>query len=267
MRSRGAGIVGYNVQAAVDTKHHLIIGHEVTNEYSDRGQLFSMVLQAQAAMEVDELKVVADRGYFKNVEILACAEAGIAAVVPRPQTSNNKAASLFDREDFHYVPKDDEYRCPAGERLPKRTTMQQDGMTLYRYWSSNCQSCELKSRCTTGKERCVSRWEHEDVLEAMQDRLDRQPEKMLIRRDTVEHPFGTLKRWMGSEHFLTRTFEHVSTEMSLHVLAYNLKRVMNIVGIEALIGAIRALFIVFMVVICVIRRAYTASGRHLAVIN
>jgi hypothetical protein len=162
--------------------------------------------------------------------------------VPRPQTSNNKAAGLFDREDFHYVPEDDEYRCPAGERLPRRTTMHQQGMTLYRYWSSNCQSCALKSKCTTGKERRVSRWEHEEVLEAVQDRLDRHPEMMRIRRDTVEHPFGTLKRWMGSDHFLTRTFEHVSTEMNLHVLDYNLKRVMNIIGIDALIGAIRAFF-------------------------
>jgi len=242
LRSRGVGIVGYNVQTAVEPDNHLIVAHEVTNEYSDRGLLFSMALQAQAAMEVEALEVVADRGYYKSLEILACAESDISVTVPRPQTSNNKAAGLFDREDFKYVPKDDEYRCPAGERLPKRTTMQQNGMTLYRYWSSNCRSCALKPKCTKGKERRVSRWEHEEVLEAVQDRLDRHPEMMRIRRDTVEHPFGTLKRWMGSDHFLTRRFEHVSTEMSLHVLAYNLKRVMNIIGIDALIGAIRAFF-------------------------
>jgi transposase len=264
LRTRGTGIVGYNVQTAVDAEHHLIVAHDVTNKYSDRGQLFSMAQQAQAAMDVEELEVVADRGYFKNVEILACHEAGIAAIVPRPQTSNNKALGLFDRQDFHYIPEDDEYRCPAGERLPKRTTMHQNGMTLYRYWSSNCQSCSLKSKCTTGKERRVSRWEHEEVLDAMQDRLDRHPEKMRARRDTVEHPFGTLKRWMGSEHFLTRTMEHVSTEMSLHVLAYNLKRVMNMVGIEALIGAIRAFF---MAVMRVLRRRYSASGSYWALAN
>ena len=167
LRSRGTGIVGYNVQTAVDAKYSLIVAHEVTNEYGDRGQLFSMVLQAQAAMEVEELEVVADRGYFKNTEIQACAEAGISALVPRPQTSNNKAKGLFDREDFHYVPEDDAYRCPAGEHLTRRTMMREKGMSMYRYWSSNCQCCALKSRCTTGKERRVLRWEHEAVLEAM----------------------------------------------------------------------------------------------------
>ena len=254
------------MQTAVDTKHHLIVAHEVTNEYGDRGQLFSMALQAQAAREVEELDVVADRGYYKNTEILACAESGISVTLPRPQTSNNKAARLFDREDFKYVPEDDEYRCPAGERLGKRTTMLQNGMTLYRYWSMNCKHCDLKSKCTTGKERRVSRWEHEEVLEAVQDRLDRHPEMMRIRRDTVEHPFGTLKRWMGSDHFLTRTFEHVSTEMSLHVLAYNLKRVMNIMGVEALIGAIRAFF----TIVCCIwafRRQYPPPGGYPVPIN
>ena len=264
LRSRGTGIVGYNVQTAVDTKHHLIVAHEVTNEYSDRGQLFSMALQAQAAMELETLEVVADRGYYKSLEILACAESDLSVTVPRPQTSNNKAKGLFDREDFHYVPEDDEYRCPAGERLSRRTTMHQQGITLYRYWSLNCRSCAFKSKCTTGRERRVSRWEHEEVLDAVQDRLDRHPEMMRIRRDTVEHPFGTLKRWMGSDHFLTRTFEHVSTEMSLHVLAYNLKRVINIMGVEALTGAIRA-FIAF--VLCALWRRYRACESHLASVH
>jgi len=129
LRTRGTGIVGYNVQTAADAEHHLIVAHDVTNKYSDRGQLFSMAQQAQVAMDVEELEVVADRGCFKSTEILACAEAGIAAIVPRPQTSNNKALGLFDREDSHYIPEDDEYRCPAGERLPKRTTIW-DAQTL-----------------------------------------------------------------------------------------------------------------------------------------
>ena len=266
LRSRGTGIVGYNVQTAVDSKHSLIVAHEVTNEYSDRGQLFSMALQAQAAMEVEELEVVADRGYFKNTEIQACAESGISVIVPRPQTSHNKAKGLFGREDFHYIPEDDEYRCPAGDRLIWRMKLQESGLMLNKYWSSNCQSCALKPKCTTGKERRVTRWEHEEVLEAVQDRLDRHPEKMRMRRDTAEHPFGTLKRWMGSDHFLTRTFEQVSTEMSLHVLAYNMKRVMNIIGIDALIGAIRAFFAI---VFCVwaFRRRYPPPGNHPALIN
>jgi hypothetical protein len=266
LRSRGTGIVGYNVQTAVDSKHSLIVAHEVTNEYSDRGQLFSMALQAQAAMEVEALAVVVDRGYYKSTELLACAESGISVTVPRPQTSNNKAAGLYDREDFHYIPEEDAYQCPAGDRLIWRMKRRESGLVLHKYWSSNCGSCALKPKCTTGKQRRVSRWEHEEVLEAVQDRLDRHPEMMRIRRDTVEHPFGTLKRWMGSDHFRTRTFEHVSTEMSLHVLAYNLKRVMNIMGIEALIGAMRAFF----AIVCCLwlfKRRYPQLESHLVPIS
>jgi transposase len=181
--------------------------------------------------------------------------------IPKTHTSNNRARGLFDKQDFRYVPEDDEYRCPAGERLPNRMSTLDKGKTLYRYWSSNCQTCHLKSQCTTGKERRVSRWENEQVLEAMQARLDRAPEKMRIRRATVEHPFGTLKVWMGPSHFLTRTFDRVSTEMSLHVLAYNLKRVMNIMGVEALIEAIQALIASL---IHLFRRIYAAPGVYRA---
>ena len=215
-------------------------------------------------MALEELEVVADRGYYKSTELLACAESGISVTVPRPQTSNNKARGLFDREDFHYVPEEDAYQCPAGDRLVWRMKRRESGLMLHRYWSSNCGSCSLKPQCTTGRERRISRWEHEEVLEAVQDRLDRHPEKKRIRRDTVEHPFGTLKRWMGSDHFLTRTFEQVSTEMSLHVLAYNMKRVMNIMGIEALMEAIRA-FILF--VLSALRRRYPVFGGHWALIH
>jgi hypothetical protein len=238
--ARSSGVVGYNVQSAVDTKHHLIVEHEVTNVGSDRSQLSKMAKQARTAMGTEDLTVVADRGYFNGKEILACHESGIMTYVPKPETSGAQAAGRYAKRDFHYVPETNEYRCPAGARLIWRMTTQEKGQILHRYWSSNCQSCHLKSRCTPSKERRVTRWEHEDILEGMQERLDRDPEKMQIRKQTVEHPFGTIKSWMGSAHFQTKTLNRVSTEMSLHVLAYNLKRMMNIMGIKPLIRAIQA---------------------------
>jgi len=228
------------VQTAVDAEHHLIVTHEVTNVGSDRDQLYKMAEKAREAMGTEELTVVADRGYFKSEEILACDEAGIVPIVPKSMTSTAAFAGRFDREAFRYVPRLDEYRCPANQRLIKRTTTTERGLTFYRYWSLNCGSCPLKARCTPGTERRVTRWEHEDVLVTMQRRLDRDPRKMQIRRQTAEHPFGTLKAWMGATHFLTRTLGRVSTEMSLHVLAYNLKRMMKIMGTRSLIAAMQA---------------------------
>jgi len=240
MKTRGTGIVGYNVQTAVDTKHHLIIAHEVTNDGIDRSQLKSMAEQARNALGCKELSVVADRGYFKSEEILACEQAGIRPIVPKPQTSNSTAEGRFGKQDFIYVAETNEFRCPAGQRLIYRYTSLEAGLRTHTYWSSACQSCAIKNQCTPSTERRVRRWEHEAVLEAMQDRLDHAPEMMRVRRQTVEHPFGTIKAWMGATHFLTRTLPRVSTEMSLHVLAYNLKRVMNLLGIAALIRTIKA---------------------------
>ena len=237
---RGSGIVGYNVQTAVDTRHHLIVTHEVTNAGTDRAQLSNMAEQTKAALQVDGLDAVADRGYFNGEEILACEEAGITVTLPKPLTSNNKAKGRFVKQDFRYVAADDVYLCPAGERLVYRYTNQEKGLTLRRYWTNACRRCAIKDRCTTGKERRITRWEHEHVVEAVQRRLDEHPEKMRQRRETVEHPFGTIKSWMGSTHFQMKTLKRVATEMALHVLAYNLKRVMNILGIGPLIAAIRA---------------------------
>jgi transposase len=240
MKTRGTGMVGYNVQTAVDAKHHLIVAQEVTNDGVDRSQLSSMAKQARSAIGSKELTVVADRGYFKGEEILACEQAGITVFVPKPLTSGSKAEGRFGKQDFIYKADVDEYRCPAGQRLIKRFTSVEDGMTLHSYWSSGCQACALHDQCTTGKERRIKRWEHEAVLEAMQERLDHASDIMRIRRQTVEHPFGTIKSWMGATHFLTKTLHRVNTEMSLHVLAYNLKRVMKLLGIGGLIDAIRA---------------------------
>jgi len=234
---RGTGIVGYNVQTAVDAKHHLIVAHEVTNLGHDRTQLSPMAHQANEAIGEVGLTVLADRGYFSGEQIRQCEQSGIATLVPKPLTSNNKAAGLFDRRDFIYIAQADEYRCPAGQRAIHRMTSIEHGLTLHRYWSSACPKCPMKAQCTTGTNRRITRWEHEDVLERMQARLDRTPEASRLRRSTVEHTFGTLKAWMGATHFLTRTLPRVRTEMSLHVLAYNLKRMMQIFGVKPLIRA------------------------------
>jgi transposase len=237
---KGTGLVGYNVQVAVDTEHHLIVAHEVTNVGHDRSQLANMAGQAKAAMGTESLEVLADRGYFDGEEVMACEALGATPVLPKPLTSGAKADGRFGKQDFVYLPDENVYRCPAGERLPWRYTTVEAGLTLHRYWSSNCAGCALKEQCTPSKQRRVSRWEHEAVIEAMQERLDRKPDAMRVRRATVEHTFGTLKAWMGATHFKTRTLEKVKTEMSLHVLAYNLKRMIAIMGVGPLIQAMQA---------------------------
>ena len=237
---RGSGVVGYNVQVAADAKHHLIVAQEVTNVGNDRSQLHNMACQAKEALDVDQLDVVADRGYFKGEEILVCERDNITTYLPKPNTSGSVKKGLYSKRDFVYHPGDDEYECPAGARLIHRFTTEEQGQTIYKYWSSACPHCPIKAKCTTGKERRVSCWEHEYVLEALERRLDREPECMRIRRTTSEHPFGTLKAWMGATHFKTRTLQRVSTEMSLHVLAYNLRRVINIMGAKPLMAAIRS---------------------------
>ena len=236
---RGSGIVGYNVQVAVDAKHHLIVAHEVTNSGSDRAQLAPMAAAAREAMGKKKLQAVADRGYYSAPQIKACDDAGIAAVLPKPMTSNAKAAGRFDKSDFIYIAKDDEYQCPAGQRAIYRFTREENGLQLRRYWSSACPQCPIKAQCTPSAYRRISRWEHETVLEAVQRRLDRQPKAMTLRRRTVEHVFGTLKHWMGTTPFLMRTLTNVATEMSLQVLAYNLKRVISILGIARTVKAMR----------------------------
>jgi hypothetical protein len=230
-QAKGTGLVGYNVQTAVDARHHLIVAHEVTNKGHDRAQLSKLALAAREAMGKKKLKAYADRGYFNGPQIKACDDAGIEAFVPKPMTSNAKAEGRFDKGDFIYIARDDEYQCPAGQRAIYRYTEEERGLRIRRYWSSACPQCPMKKRCTPSANRRLSRWEHERVLEAMQRRLDRQLDAMTLRRSTVEHVFGTLKHWMGTTHFLTRRLEHVGTEMSLHVLAYNLKRVMQVLGI------------------------------------
>ncbi len=237
---KGTGIVGYNVQTAVDAEHHLIVAHEVTNQGHDRHQLAPMALKAQEATGNKEITVLADRGYFSGDQVLSCEGTGVAPIVPKTLTSSGTKRGLFTRQDFIYDAERDHYTCPAGAKLTKihRRADHTEDFDRYRHLSA-CVTCPLRPRCTPTPRRIIKRWENEDVLDRMQARLDRMPEAMGVRRQTVEHPFGTLKAWMGATHFLTRTLDKVRTEMSLHVLAYNIKRVIAIIGVEPLMAAIR----------------------------
>lgn len=238
---RGTGMVGYNVQVAVDTEHHLIVANDVVNVGHDRTQLASMAMQAKAAVDEETLEVLADRGYYKGPEILTCEQSGITPFVPMTMTSDNKARGLFDKRDFVYQPDQDAYRCPSGQVLPRHHQSVEQGLVIHTYYSlSACMQCPIKAQCTTAeKERRVRRWEHEAVLESMQRRLDACPGKMRQRRSTVEHVFGTLKSWMGATHFLTKTRPRVQTEMSLHVLAYNLRRIISLYGPKGAMDVVR----------------------------
>jgi transposase len=235
---RGTGIVGYNVQTVVDAEHHLIVAHEVTNIGHDRAQLEPMARKAHDAMGCEELTALADRGYFNGDQVLACEGAGILPCIPKTVWPHERG--LFTRHDFIYDAENDHYTCPAGQKLTKGFVRsdRRDDIDHYRHLTA-CFPCSLRPKCTPDKLKRLKRWRHEDVLDRMQARLDHMPDAMGIRRQTVEHPFGTLKLWMGSTHFLMRTLKKVRTEMSLHVLAYNMKRMIQILGVGPLMEAIR----------------------------
>ena len=237
---RGTGTVGYNVQAVVDAKHHLIVAHDVTNDGHDRAQLSRMATKAREALGTERMTALADRGYFNAPEILACEEAGVIPLVPKPLTSNSKAEGRFDKRDFIYDEAADEYECPAGERAIHRFTAEEKGLTLHKYWSSACPRCPMRMKCTTASYRRITRWEHEHVLERMQMLLDARPQAAVVRRQTVEHVFGTLKSWLGTTPLLTKTLPKVRSEVSLAVLAYNMKRMIKIVGTQGMVRAIAA---------------------------
>jgi transposase len=236
---RGTGMVGYNVQTAVDAEHHLIVAHEVTNQGHDRTQLQPMALKAQEATGCAEVTTLADRGYFNGEQVLACEGTGVLPCIPKPTWPGEPGQ--FSRQDFIFDAENDHYTCPAGAKLTRGSVRsdRKGDLDIYRHLTA-CIGCPLKPRCTPNKLKRIKRWTHEDVLDRMQARLDRMPDAMGVRRRTVEHPFGTLKAWMGATHFLTRTLDKVRTEMSLHVLAYNLKRMIKIFGVAPLMDAIRA---------------------------
>ncbi len=241
-QSTVGSLVGYNVQTAVDTDHKIIVAHEVTNSPVDRGQLLPMSKMAQDALNKDELTVFADRGYYKGTDIYSCVNASIVTLVPKSKTSINGATGLFERNAFKYDPHLNQYLCPAGEVLSLRYRSVENDMAIDTYYGSIpvCRACRLKPKCTVGVNRRVRRWEHENVLEKMTEKLNEVPDAMTIRARTVEHPFGTMKLWMGARHFLMKRLKNVKTEMSLQILAYNMRRMMSILGIPALIEAVSA---------------------------
>lgn len=238
--SKQPRVVGYNVQSVVETKHHLIVAHEVTNHGYDRDALSMMARAAKDVMASDTIEAVADKGYYSGEEIVAAEQAGVAVTVSKPNTSNSGAAGRFDKADFVYVPDDDLYVCPAGKRLTYHMTSELDGKMMRSYWTNVCEACPVKSKCTTGKERRVRRWEHEAILDRVQKRLEDDPSKIPLRSKTVEHPFGTIKAWMGATHFKMKTLPCVATEIALHVLAYNMMRAMAVVGVPRLIEAMKS---------------------------
>lgn len=237
----GQGVqVCYNVQTAVDAKHKLIAAHDVTNAPTDSNELSGMARAAKEVLEVETLDVIADRGYYHGEQILACLEAGITATVPSSQTSMNAARGLFTKADFRYDAKSDEYQCPAGQRLTFRARFTDRGArTQRRYGTPACWHCPIRAECTTSRMRKIFRWEHEAVLEQMARRLEERPELGTLRQQLSEHPFGSMKRGMDQGYFLTRGLAKVRGEFSLTVLAYNLKRAINVLGVPRLIEGIK----------------------------
>lgn len=242
-QSTTGSLVGYNVQTAVDTTYKLITSHEVTNSPVDRGQLLPIAMAVQVVLGRSELTVIADKGYYKGTDIKACHDAGISTLIPKSLTSGNGARGLFARSAFKYDTEKNEYRCPADQVLTCRFTSIERGMETDTYYASSliCRRCDRKSKCCVGENRRIKRWKHEDVLEEVQEKLEQTPDAMTIRARTVEHPFGTIKLWTGSRHFLTKGLDNVRTEMSLNVLAYNLQRMISVLGVVELIKVVRAL--------------------------
>jgi transposase len=233
------GVVGYNVQAAVDTKHHIVVANAVTNRGHDRSHLLEMAKAAKAATGTPEMIALADRGYYEGEQIRACAAAGITPMVPKPNTSPAQARGFWGKQAFIYQPDTDTYRCPAGQQLQSRFAREEAGKLINVYFNQKaCGACSSRSSCTAGKEKRIRRWEHEAVLDAMERKLDAMPDAMAIRRCTVEHVFGTIKGWMGATHFRTRGLKNVTAEASLAILAYNIKRAIAVAGVGSTIKAI-----------------------------
>ena len=229
--------VGYNVQTAVDSKHHMIVEHDVVNDSTDQQQLARMAEKAKETLGVDQLNVVVDRGYYDGDEVKKCEDKNILVYTEKPNTSANRKLGLYPKDAFSYDEQRDEYVCPAKQRLKFRSMLNEEGRLTRYYVTPACRSCPLKTKCTRGKQRRITRWVHEDVLDRMRERVRLRPNIMKLRREIVEHPFGTLKRWWDHGYFLMRGLPNVKAEMSLSVLSYNLTRAIKIVGVKRLIEA------------------------------
>jgi transposase len=232
-------IVGYNAQVAVDARHKLIAAADVTHDVTDYRQLANVALAAKANLELNQTEVVADAGYYNAAEVSRCAEHGITSYIPKSDTSANTARGLYGKSQFRYDAAKDVYLCPAGAELTYRFATSERGRELRYYRASGCKQCTLKSRCTRNQaNRTLTREENEPLMEAMAARMVAQPQKFKLRKQLAEHPFGTIKRWFGYTHFLLKGLEKVRTEWSLTTLAYNLKRVLNLVSFQKLMAAV-----------------------------
>ncbi|MFC1725722.1 IS1182 family transposase [candidate division KSB1 bacterium] len=239
MKTNRGNDVSYNVQIATESKNKLIVSHEVTNDINDQNQLSNMAVKAKQFLGVEELEVVADKGYYKDMEIKKCYDEKIECYVPKPESSNNKSLGLYTKDDFRYDTENDCYICPAGEKLKYQHTVEKLGKELKVYSTKYCKECKQKPQCTRmQRNRRIYRWVHEEIIEEMRRKTLNNGHKVDLRKSLVEHPFGTIKHWMGYDSFLVRGSEKVSSEMSLIVLMYNIKRAINILGVKKLIKAL-----------------------------
>lgn len=235
--------VGYNAQVAVDDKHHLIVEQELTNSVTDIDQLSSMAIKAKETLGVDKLKIVADAGYCNAKEIESCEEAGIEAYTPKINTSNCKKKGLYGKEQFRYDAEKDCYYCPAGNKLPYRfkglEKRRNKRRSVLYYVGKSCQTCSEKPLCTESKDpRRITRCPEEGAIDRMRERIKQHPEVMKKRKKIVEHPFGSIKFWNHQNYFLMKGLENVKAEFSLSTLAYNIRRVINIIGVHKMIEAL-----------------------------
>jgi transposase len=239
MPTAHGSVVGYNAQLAVDAKHKLIAADDVTNDVNDLHQLADVALDAKANLEIQQAEILADTGYYNTSEVGRCLDHGLTPFIPKSDTSANTARGLYGKSQFKYDTVSDVYVCPAGTRLNYRfTTWEQDREIKY-YLASTCNHCPLKTRCTRNKDnRTITREANEHLMEAMAQRMKQHPEKFKLRKTLAEHPFGTIKRWFGYTHFLLKGLPKVRCEWSLTTLAYNLKRVLNLVSFEKLMAAV-----------------------------
>jgi transposase len=239
MPTAQGNIVGYNAQLAVDAKHKLIAAEAVANEVNDYQQLANVALEAKANLEFQQAEVVADKGYYNAAEVSRCVDQGITPFIPKADTSANTKQGLYGKSQFRYDAQKDVYVCPGNQELTYRFRTYELGRGLKYYRAKGCKDCALKPRCTRNQNnRTITREDHEHLMEAMAERMQAQPEKFKLRKQLAEHPFGTIKRWMGYTHFLLKGLVKVRTEWSLITLAYNLKRVLNLVSFEKLMAAV-----------------------------
>jgi transposase len=239
MKTAHGSLIGYNAQIAVDAKHKLIAADDVTSQVNDYQQLTNVAVTAKANLGLTPTEVVADAGYYNASEVSRCAEQGITTYLPKADTSANTARGLYGKSQFKYDAAKNEYTCPAGAALTYRFSTYELGRELKYYRAKNCKTCPLKSRCTRNQNnRTITREANEHLMEAMAARMKRQPGKFKLRKTLVEHPFGTIKRYFGYTHFLLKGLTKVRTEWSLTTLAYNLKRVLNLVSFQKLMAAV-----------------------------